>query len=60
VRPDLVVEVQPSVLRESDGPMLLHGLQEMNGIRLLLPRSRDARPDPFRLAERYEEFRAAG
>jgi putative restriction endonuclease len=60
VRPDLVVDVQPKVLAEIDGPMLRYGLQEMKGVRLSVPRSAHARPDPDRLEERYEEFRAAG
>jgi putative restriction endonuclease len=60
VRPDLVVEVQPRVLAEIDGPMLRHGLQDMAGVRLHVPRARDAQPDPLRLEERYAEFRAAG
>jgi putative restriction endonuclease len=60
VRPDLVVEVQPKVLAEIDGPMLRHGLQDMAGLRLIVPEMRDAHPDPERLEERYEEFRAAG
>lgn len=57
VRPDLVVEVRHDVLDEIDGPMLRHGLQEMNGVRLFAPRRRDARPDPMALEERYEAFR---
>lgn len=61
VRPDkLVVEVRGDVRQERDGPMLLHGLQEMQGVRLHLPAVRRARPDPERLAERWEEFRSAG
>jgi putative restriction endonuclease len=60
VRPDLVVEVQQKVLAEIDGPMLRHGLQEMRGVRLLVPRAATAQPDRQRLEERYEEFRAAG
>lgn len=60
VRPDLVIEVQPKVLAEIDGPMLRHGLQDMAGLRLIVPGMRDAHPDPERLEERYEEFRAAG
>jgi putative restriction endonuclease len=60
VRPDLVVEVRSDVRKEVDGPMLIHGLQEMAGVRLLRPRSRAARPDPDRLEERYTEFRQAG
>ncbi len=57
VRPDLVVDVRREVLNEIDGPMLRHGLQEMAGVRLLLPRQRDARPDRAALEERYETFR---
>jgi putative restriction endonuclease len=59
IRPDLIVEIQPKVLNEVDGPMLRHGLQEMAGIRITIPRTSHARPDPERLEERYVEFRAA-
>lgn len=60
IRPDLVVEIQPTVLAEVDGPMLRHGLQEMAGSRITIPRAAHSRPDPERLEERYDEFRAAG
>jgi putative restriction endonuclease len=60
VRPNLAVEVRRDILEEADGPMLRHGLQEMAGVHLMVPRRRDARPDPERLEERYEEFRRAG
>jgi putative restriction endonuclease len=60
IRPDLVVEVDRRVLVEIDGPMLRHGLQEMNGAHITVPRARDAQPDKERLEERYEQFRAAG
>ena len=60
IRPDLYVEVQPKVLAEVDGPMLRHGLQEMSGVRIIVPRSRDSQPDRGRLEQRYDEFRAAG
>lgn len=49
VRPDFVVEVRRDVSDAEDGPMLLHGLQEMTGVRLTLPRAAAARPDPSRL-----------
>ena len=39
--------------------MLLHGLQELHGQRILLPRSASLRPDPSLLGERYERFRSA-
>jgi putative restriction endonuclease len=57
VRPDLVVEVRHDILKEIDGPMLRHGLQEMAGVRLVAPRARAAQPDRSALEERYEEFR---
>lgn len=59
VRPDLTVDVAPHILAEEDGPMLRHGLQEMAGSRLIIPRERAARPDPERLGLRYEQFQAA-
>lgn len=58
IRPDSVVEVRGDVLIEIDGPMLRHGLQEMHGTTILRPRSRHDRPDPTRLEERWEQFRA--
>jgi len=60
VRPDYVVEVREDVLEEEDGPMLVHGLQDLHSQRILLPRLSRLRPDPERLASRYERFRAAG
>jgi len=59
VRPDLVVVIRPDVLREVDGPMLIHGLQGFQESRLHVPSSRQLQPDADRLAERYEQFRAA-
>lgn len=59
VRPDLIVDVSPSIRDEIDGPMLLHGLQEMAGARLVVPNQRSAQPDSDRLAYRYEQFRNA-
>ena len=60
VRPDLVFVVRASVLKESDGPMLRWGLQEINGSRLITPRRRDAHPDAKALDRRYEKFLAMG
>lgn len=57
IRPDLVVEVAERILREIDGPMLKHGLQEMAGAPLFVPRERKAQPDKQRLEVRYEQFR---
>lgn len=57
VRPDLVVEVRPDILREADGPMLRHGLQGFQGGRLAVPRRKEEQPNRDSLAERYERFR---
>ena len=59
VRPDLVIDVKRRLLDEIDGPMLRHGLQEMDKLRLLVPAQRMSQPDPKRLATRYERFLAA-
>ncbi len=58
VRPDLVIEVHPRILTEVDGPMLRHGLQDLAGERIQVPKRRADRPDEERLAERYEQFGA--
>ena len=54
------VHVNKDLLLETDGPMLKHGIQELNGSRLVLPGSVAKRPDRERLAWRYERFRRAG
>jgi putative restriction endonuclease len=59
VRRDLTIEVREDVLREEDGPMLLHGLQGFQGARLSIPRREDLQPNREFLAERYELFRQA-
>lgn len=59
VRPDLAVEVRDDILAEVDGPMLRHGLQDLDGVRLTVPRTAAAQPDPLAIAERYQLFRAA-
>jgi putative restriction endonuclease len=56
VRPDYSVEVRREILEEEDGPMLLHGLQELHHTRICLPHRPSLRPDPDRLARRYEMF----
>jgi putative restriction endonuclease len=51
--------VRPSVLRESDGPMLVVGLQQIHGQPIHLPRRTIDLPDRARLERRYELFRQA-
>ena len=56
IRPDYRIEVRPSILRESDGPMLVVGLQQIHDKEILLPKRSEQRPDVERLTWRYQEF----
>jgi putative restriction endonuclease len=56
ITPDYRVQVKPSVLLESDGPMLLHGLQEVDGWAIELPRRTLERPDRQLLLARHSVF----
>jgi putative restriction endonuclease len=58
VRPDYVVAVRRDILEEGDGPMLLHGLKELHGRQLIVPRNAAKRPSPVLLERRYERFMA--
>ncbi len=54
----LRVRIRPDVLEEIDGPMLRHGLQELEGERIWVPRAAGKRPDPECLEKRWQSFRA--
>jgi putative restriction endonuclease len=56
VTPDYRVEVRPSILAESDGPMLVVGLQRIHGATIIVPTNEAQKPDRDRLAKRYERF----
>jgi len=59
ISPDYVVKVKSEVRRDSDGPMLLHGIQEMHGRKLWVPVEARDKPLPERLDRRYREFKNA-
>jgi len=59
IRPDLKIEIREDLLREKDGPMLIHGLQGFQGRRIHVPGARRLRPAEELLEERYERFRRA-
>ena len=59
VTPDFRVVVRPSILRETDGPMLVVGLQQIHGSTIVLPNRLEQRPDRDRLARRFEAFERA-
>ena len=60
VTPDYKIHVREDILHEIDGPMLKHGIQEMHGNKLILPRSFTSRPNRDWLEERYEIFKKIG
>ncbi|HEU5209891.1 MAG TPA: HNH endonuclease [Longimicrobiales bacterium] len=61
VSPDYVVHIRRDILEEIDGPMLQHGLKEMEGRKLVVvPGARDLKPRPEFLEERFDLFRKVG
>ncbi len=56
ISPDYVVHIDRGLMEEVDGPMLKHGLQEMQGRPLTVPDRVKDRPDRELLAERWNEF----
>jgi len=59
VDPNFRVHIRRDVLDEEDGPMLLHGLQELHRALISLPRAVVHRPNRDYLAERFNSFRVA-
>lgn len=59
ITPDYEIRINTELLEEKDGPMLRHGLQEMHGQRIILPRRASEHPDRDRLAERFAQFQGA-
>ena len=50
------VHVRADILAEIDGPMLEHGIKEMDKSKLWVPLSPGEKPDPERLDTRFKEF----
>lgn len=59
VRPDYIVQVRPDLLKEKDGPTLVHGIQALHGVRITVPRKPGFQPDRHSLEIRYDSFRRA-
>lgn len=57
IRPDYVIVLRNDILRETDGPMLQHGLQGLHNTKLILPKKQNLRPDPKLLSWRWERFK---
>lgn len=60
VSADYGIVVREDILEEIDGPMLQHGLKELHGGKLVVPRNQPLRPDRELLGLRFEAFRRAG
>jgi putative restriction endonuclease len=56
VRADYVLVARPDLLEEENGPTLVHSVQALHGTRIFLPHRRQDRPDPERLAVKYQQF----
>ena len=54
---DYIVKIRKDVLEEHDGPMLKHGLVELNGNLLYLPHKEIYRPNREYLEQRYQKFK---
>jgi putative restriction endonuclease len=58
ISPDYVVQVNGELLAEVDGPMLKHGIQEMHGRKIQLPKAEIDWPGKENLAFRFDQFAA--
>ena len=59
ISPDYIIRVRKDILEESDGPMLLHGLQGLDGKNIVLPQSTRLQPNQINLEKRFDLFRNA-
>ena len=57
ISPDYIVHVRQDLLTEVDGPMLKHGIQEMNKKSLFLPMPDKNKPNKDALDSRFQNFR---
>jgi hypothetical protein len=56
IDPDYKVHIRDDILQEVDGPMLEHGIKEMNMRSLWIPPTKSKQPDRERLAQRFAVF----
>jgi putative restriction endonuclease len=55
ITPDYVVRVRQSILDETDGPMLEHGLKDLHGKAIIVPARAANQPDKDRLSLRHQK-----
>jgi putative restriction endonuclease len=56
ITPDYLIKVNEKVLDEKDGPMLQHGIKELNDTKMIIPTRIEWRPNRDNLSKRFEEF----
>lgn len=56
ISPEYMVKISNPILKEIDGPMLKHGIQEMDGRKISIPKAEKDRPNPEYLAIKFKEF----
>ncbi|MBL7013753.1 MAG: HNH endonuclease [Candidatus Marinimicrobia bacterium] len=56
ITPDYTIEIRDDLLREVDGPMLQHGLKELNKLSIQLPTKAGDRPNKEFLEIKYQQF----
>jgi putative restriction endonuclease len=59
ISPDYKVHINSALLAEKDGPMLRHGIQEMNGREILTPKNMKEKPNLEALDFRFQLFTKA-
>lgn len=59
LRPDFTIEVREDLLREHDGPTLVHAIQALHQSRISLPRKSEFQPARNLVEKRYDRFRQA-
>jgi putative restriction endonuclease len=59
ISPDYLIHIRTDILKEKDGPMLRHGLQEMDGLGIRVPRLAELRPRKEYLDLRFGKWKAA-
>ena len=60
ISPDYNIHIREDILQEIDGPMLRHGIQDLNNQKITLPTREQDYPDRERLEMRFDKFRKVG
>ncbi|MDD5092367.1 MAG: HNH endonuclease [Candidatus Wallbacteria bacterium] len=57
ITPDYRIKIREDILDENDGPLLQHGLKNMNNSTIILPHNNSQKPKREYLEQRYELFK---